>query len=49
MLKTRAAAMGGPLGPRPMGQNIKGADLGLFFLIFYKKTGLVIKKRRPLS
>jgi len=49
MLKTRAAAMGGPLGPRPMGQNIKGADLGLFFLIFYKKNRISDEKRRPLS
>jgi len=34
---SRAVARGGPLGPRPMGQNIKGADLGLVCLIFNKK------------
>ena len=40
----RAVAKGGPPGQLPMGQNTKGADLGLVFLIFYKKTGLVMKK-----
>jgi hypothetical protein len=30
-----------------MVQNIKGADLGLAILIFYKKTGLVMNKGAP--
>ena len=42
----RAIARGEAPGPRQLGQNIKGAELGLglVFHIFYKKTELMKKK-----